>query len=68
VDPDAGDERLPAVNVWPEDVTWQRDGNSLRVAFAYVRDVAYPYLDRSQQQVLEIDLTLDVTRPDWGAK
>jgi hypothetical protein len=64
--PDGREGRLPVVNVWPEDVAWERDGDRLRVAFAYVREVTYPYLDRSQERVLEIDLTLDVARPNWG--
>jgi maltodextrin utilization protein YvdJ len=60
----------PTVVVEPRDVTWERDATStprtLHVAFDYVRVVKYPLLDRSEERVMSIDFTEDISIPVWG--
>jgi hypothetical protein len=60
----------PTVVVEPGDVTWERDATStprtLRVAFDYVRVVKYPWIDRSEERVMSIDFTEDISIPVWG--
>jgi hypothetical protein len=62
--------KVPAVEVAPGDVTWERDADSdppmLHVAFDYTRVVEYPFLDRVAEKVFTIDFTQDVKVPDWG--
>ena len=60
--------RRPAVDVRPEQVVWERTENppTLRIAFEYTRPVRYPLLDRETETTFEVDLTFDMTRPDWG--
>ncbi len=62
--------RVPAVDVAAQDVIWERDREvrppTLRIAFDYTRVVAYPALDRRTEKVFTIDLTEDVSIPDWG--
>ena len=62
--------RFPTVQVDRRDVTWQRDASgvtpSLHVAFLYTRPVAYPLISRWTSLTLSVDLTNDLTRPDWG--
>ncbi len=63
-------DQVPTVDVDAGDVTWERDRQStpptLHVAFEYTRIVPYPLLRRSTQQTLSIDLTEDISVPDWG--
>jgi hypothetical protein len=63
-------EQLPTVLVDPADVTWERDTSSsppmLRVAFEYTRQVRYPLLEKVSEWVGTIDLTNDLTIPNWG--
>lgn len=60
----------PTVVVEPADVTWERDATStprtLHVAFDYVRVVKYPLIDRSEERVMSIDFTEDISIPVWG--
>jgi hypothetical protein len=69
---DDGRERiLPAVDVRPEDVSWERDTTSsppmVRVSFEYTREVRYPYLsERVREWVGRVDLENDISMPDWG--
>jgi hypothetical protein len=65
--PDGRPVARPAVDLRPQDVTWEREGDVLHVAFDYERDVAYPILDRTVTEVMNVDLTLDVTRADWSS-
>ena len=59
--------RRPAIDVQERDVTWQRTApGSLRVAFEYAREVEYPWLDRRAEKVFAVDLTMDVSRANWG--
>jgi len=52
------------------DVTWERDVSSqppmLRVSFDYLREVELPILERKTSKVFTIDLSNDLTHPDWG--
>ncbi len=70
VDRDGQPARLPTVDVAPQDVTWERNRDvrppTLRVAFDYVRVVTWPGLDRRTEKTFTIDLTEDVSIPDWG--
>lgn len=62
--------QVPAVDVAAQDVTWERNRDvrppTLRIAFDYVRVVRYPILDRQAEKTFTIDLTEDVSIPDWG--
>lgn len=62
--------QLPVVDLQPGDVTWDRDTSvsppMLRVAFEYVREVKYPFLDRTREVTLSIDLSQDLAIPNWG--
>ena len=62
--------RRPAVDVAMEDVTWERDAQAsppmLHVVVEYTARVEYPWLDRQDEKVLTIDLTEDISIPDWG--
>ncbi|HVO18530.1 MAG TPA: hypothetical protein VMU15_04695 [Anaeromyxobacter sp.] len=67
---DGAPARFPTVQVAREDVTWERDLSatppSLHVAFGYTRPVAYPLVGRWTAATLWVDLTSDLSRPDWG--
>jgi hypothetical protein len=62
--------RVPALDLDERQVLWERDAGggspTLHVAFAYERQVVYPFLDRADVRVFEVDLTGDLTRADWG--
>jgi hypothetical protein len=62
--------RLPAVGLEERDVTWERDTNAqppmIHVAFDYSREVDLPILDRRTSKVFNVDLSNDLTIPDWG--
>jgi hypothetical protein len=62
--------RVPAIDLEERDVTWERDTRGqppmLRVSFEYSRDVVLPLLDRTTTKVFVVDLSNDLTRPDWG--
>ncbi len=70
LDDDGNPARVPTVQVAAGDVTWERDKDgtppTLHVAFAYTRPVAYPLISRWTQTTMTIDITGDLTRPDWG--
>jgi hypothetical protein len=40
---------------------------SLHVAFDYARDVVFPLVDYKLERVMSVDLTMDVSTPNWGA-
>ncbi|MGC3998405.1 MAG: hypothetical protein QM767_13390 [Anaeromyxobacter sp.] len=67
---DGGVELVPAVDVSPEDVTWEADRESehrtLHVAFEYTRQVKYPLLDKVTEKTFSIDMTENIDVPDWG--
>lgn len=61
---------VPSVDVAAQDVTWERNRDvkppTLRVAFEYTRAIVYPYLGRQSEKVFTVDLTQDISIPDWG--
>ena len=61
---------VPSVQLDERDVTWERDMRSqppmLRVAFEYERQVEWPGLERVTTKVFVVDLSNDLTVPDWG--
>jgi hypothetical protein len=63
-------ETIPAIQVDERQVEWERDASAqpptLRIAFSYEREVMYPFLDRTDVAVFDVDLTSDLTRADWG--
>ncbi len=61
--------RVPAVNVRPEQVVWERtqDPPSLHIAFEYTRPVRYPLIDRESETTFEVDMNFDIGRADWGS-
>ena len=66
--PGGGATAVPVIEVAAKDVLWERTQNppTLHVAFEYVREVRYPLLERSTETTLQVDVTMDISRPDWG--
>ncbi len=62
--------KVPAVAIEEREVSWQRDSQSqppmLRVSFDYSREVPYPMIDRTTVKVFAVDLSNDLSLPDWG--
>lgn len=62
--------RLPSVPLDEGAVTWERNTGSrppiLHVAFAYERQVEYPLVRRKATKVFSVDVTSDLSLPDWG--
>lgn len=66
--PDGRRRTRPAFDVRPQDVTWRRvEPASLQVAFDYAREVAFPLVDYKLERVMSVDLTMDVSTPNWGS-
>jgi hypothetical protein len=63
-------QRQPTIVVDPSAVTWERntDGDppTLHVAFSYHRTIELPYLKRWVERDYVIDLTEEISRPNWG--
>lgn len=63
--------RVPAVELEPAQVTWERDATRsppmLHVAFEYERSVTYPFLETKATKVFTVDLENDISVPDWGS-
>ncbi len=61
---------VPGIALEERDVTWERDTSAqppmLRVSFEYAREVTLPFLDRTATKVFTVDLSNDLTHPDWG--
>jgi hypothetical protein len=61
--------KVPVVEVAPSEVTWERDVAAkppmLHVAFQYVREVRYPWIDKSVEKTLSVDLIQDIEIPRW---
>jgi hypothetical protein len=70
LDARGGSARVPAVALDERRVRWERNRAAqpptIHVAFEYERQVLYPLLDRAEVRVFDVDLTGDLTRPDWG--
>lgn len=62
--------RVPAIGLEERDVTWERDASAqppmLHVSFDYLREVHLPLLERTASKVFTVDLSNDLTIPDWG--
>jgi hypothetical protein len=60
--------RVPVIDIPKDEVVWERtkDPPTLHVAFEYPRTIEYPFLDRTDERVYRVDLTMDQTRADWG--
>ncbi len=60
--------KFPVVDVRAEDVTWERteDPPSLHVVFEYPRTLKLPFTERTIERVYRVDITNDLTRPNWG--
>ncbi len=63
-------QKVPAIDLRVQDVTWERDTGSsppmLHVQFEWTRTIAYPFIDRSVEQTYQVDFTEDMQIPDWG--
>lgn len=62
--------RVPALAVDEREIVWERNEAAqpptLHVAFAYEREVVYPFLGRTDVRAFEIDLTGDLAMANWG--
>lgn len=63
--------KAPVIDLKPQEIVWERtlstvDPPSLRVAFEYSRRVRYPWIERVDEKTFQIDMTFDISRPDWG--
>jgi len=60
---------VPAVDVPPEAISWERDTSSrppmLRVSFEYERTIVFPFIDRTTVQRFSVDLENDISVPVW---
>jgi hypothetical protein len=66
--PDGRPQSRPALDIHPQDVTWERvEPASLHVAFDYEREVVFPLVDRKLERVMRVDLTMDISTPNWGS-
>ena len=66
--PDGRREARPLIDLRPQDVTWERvEPASLHVAFDYEREVPFPLVDRRIERVMTVDLTMDISTPNWGS-
>ncbi len=67
---DGRTRKVPAVDLRPQDVAWERDASQrppvLHVSFEWTRQVRYPWLDRTVDATYVVDLTEDISIPDWG--
>lgn len=70
VDANGRPGHVPAIPLEERDVTWERDTLSqppmLHVSFDYVREVDLPILDRTASKQFTVDLSNDLSLPDWG--
>ena len=66
---DGSISEVRAVDVRPEDVTWERDASgtprTLHVAFDYTTSVYYPIFDRFTEKTFTIDMVRDITPVKW---
>jgi hypothetical protein len=60
----------PTVQVDPRDVAWTRDADgtppTVHVKFTYTRVVRFPLINRFKVTTMAVDLTGDLSLPDWG--
>lgn len=60
--------KVPVIDLEPRDILWERseDPPQLHVAFEYVRQVRYPFLDLTSEVRMPVDITADISLPNWG--
>lgn len=60
--------RAPIIEVGPKGVVWERDSqtSTLHIALTYTHPIRYPFIERLTEKEVQIDLTMDISRPDWG--
>jgi hypothetical protein len=61
--------KVPVIDLQPRDVLWERSDDpspQLHVAFEYVRRVRYPFLEYTAEIRMPVDITEDISVPDWG--
>jgi len=65
-----GTVEVPAVDLSPDEVTWERDAEAvppmLHVTFQYSRPVYYPLLERVQESTFTFEHTQDIAVPRWN--
>jgi hypothetical protein len=61
-------ERVPVILLDPGQIIWERiaDPPSLRIAFQYTRQVHLPFFNRDREKTFDVDMTMDIAKPDWG--
>jgi hypothetical protein len=68
-EPDGSTSVVPAVDVRPEDVTWDRNAAAtpptIRVAFTYTTSVYYPFIDRFTEKTFSIERSQDIQPAKW---
>ncbi len=66
---DGSSSMVPAVDVQPDDVTWERDTAvsppTIHVAFEYTTSVYYPILERFTEKTFAIDRFQDIQPAKW---
>ncbi len=67
--PDGSILEVPAVELRPEDVTWERDATgmprTLRIAFEYTTSVHYLLFDRFTEKTFAVDWSQDISPVKW---
>jgi hypothetical protein len=67
--PDGSVAVMPAVDVRPEDVTWERNTSvrppTIHVAFEYTTSVYFPILDRFTEKTFAVDRFQDIQMAKW---
>ncbi len=68
-EPDGSISLVPAVEVRPEDVTWERIATAtpptLHVAFTYTTNVYYPFIDRFTEKTFTVERAQDIKPAKW---
>jgi hypothetical protein len=63
---------VPAVSLYPHQVTWQREVTSVRrtlyVSFSYTRAVVHPWFGRTVEKTFEVDVENDINPVSWDPK
>lgn len=64
------EQKVPTVQVAPNEVTWERDLSSsppmLHVSYEYKREIHYLWLNKVSEWVGTVDLDNDLSIPNWG--
>ncbi len=66
---DGSISEVQAVDLRPEDITWERKAESLprslRIAFEYTTSVHYPLIDKFSEKTFFIELERDISPVKW---